>query len=389
MYSAIDLFSGAGGFSLGIENAGIRVVAAVDNDQHAVEAYRHNFPKHSVWKEDLHSFTPRKMSKSIGLDSVDVIIGGPPCQGFSQMKVGNHGERIVKDDRRNLHLLFFKYVSAFKPRIFVMENVPGIKTAVNGEVFKEIMKQAQMCGYKIHTELLRAWNFGVPQKRSRQIIVGFRKDIHSFEGDKWVRPTHTDYPDKDECLERTTTLWEAIGDLPRLKAGKSTDSYDLQRREKFASTHDDRYIAEVAQVYKSNALTGHLARPHMERDLRDFARLREGESSETVLKRGVEMEFPYNREKFKDRYTRQHRNRLSSTIVAHLSKDGLMFIHPTQLRSLTPREAARIQSFPDCFDFPVPRTHQFRLIGNAVPPLMGKAIACAIIEHLRGVSGKF
>ena len=125
-------------------------------------------------------------------------------------------------------------------------------------------------------------------------------------------------------------------------------------------------------------MTGHQARPHMERDLRDFAKLGEGETGQHVLERGEKLEHPYNKKIFKDRYTRQHRNRLCSTITAHLSKDGLMFIHPTQNRSLTPREAARIQSFPDGFHFSVPRTHQYRLIGNAVPPLLGKSIGASI-----------
>lgn len=139
-----------------------------------------------------------------------------------------------------------------------------------------------------------------------------------------------------------------------------------------------RHLYSVMEVHQARKLTAHRARPHNDRDLRDFARLKEGESSARAMRRGVQFEFPYRKDRFKDRYTRQSRWDACSTIVAHLSKDGLMFIHPTQNRSLTPREAAHIQSFPDWFEFPIARTHQFRVIGNAVPPLVGEAVGIAI-----------
>jgi DNA (cytosine-5)-methyltransferase 1 len=143
------------------------------------------------------------------------------------------------------------------------------------------------------------------------------------------------------------------------------------------------YLLKVLEVEKSAKLTSHRARLHSERDLRDFARLREGESSAEAMRRGIKFEFPYDKSSFKDRYTRQSRWHACSTIVAHLSKDGLMFIHPTQNRSLTVREAARIQSFPDWFSFPIARTHQFRVIGNAVPPLVSEAVGIAVAAYIK------
>ena len=140
----------------------------------------------------------------------------------------------------------------------------------------------------------------------------------------------------------------------------------------------------VLEISRAAKLTAHRARPHNEQDLRDFARVREGEHCGEAEARGEKMEFTYKRSCFKDRYKRQHREQLCSTIVAHLSKDGLGFIHPTQNRSLTPREAARVQSFPDWFQFPVARTHQFRLIGNAVPPLVAEAVGEEVRAFLRG-----
>ena len=378
-----------------MQRAGFRVISAVDFDPQAAETYQRNFPEHEFFERDLWNFTPSEMQselrkRRIECDSVDVIFGGPPCQGFSGFRVGNHGERIVRDKRRELYQPFLEYVAMFRPKMFVMENVPGLRTAVNGHIFAEIKREVQKLGYTFHSELLRAWRFGIPQKRIRLLIAGFRKDIAPFPGSEFVAPTHANEAGENSALQNPVTLWEAIGDLPRLKAGKSTDEYDLARRENFVATYGNHYIADVAEVYSTFGLTAHSARSHMDRDLRDFALLRQGESSASaIMKRGIKMEFPNDRgEKFKDRYTRQSQCGLSSTIVAHLSKDGLMFIHPTQTRSFTPREAARIQSFPDWFEFPVARTHQFRLIGNAVPPLMGEAIGDAMVKHLWKAQGK-
>ena len=377
-----------------MQRAGFRVISAVDLAPQAAETYRRNFPEHEFFERNLWDFTPSEMQselrkRRIECNSVDVIFGGPPCQGFSGIRVGNHGERIVRDERRELYQPFLEYVAVFRPKMFFMENVPGLRTAVNGDIFAEIMREVQDLGYIPHWELLRAWRFGIPQKRIRLIIAGFREDMPPFPGGEFVAPTHANKAGENNALQNPVALWEAIGDLPRLKAGKSASEYDLVRREKFVATYGIRYIADVAEVYGTFGLTAHSARSHMDRDLRDFALLRQGESSASAMKRGIKMEFSNERmENFKDRYTRQSQRGLSSTIVAHLSKDGLMFIHPTQTRSFTPREAARIQSFPDWFEFPVARTHQFRLIGNAVPPLMGKAIGVAAVKHLRKVQEK-
>lgn len=182
---------------------------------------------------------------------------------------------------------------------------------------------------------------------------------------------------------KVVTLGQAIGDLPVLKAGGGAEEmeYDMQRRRAHVRKYGRHFLYKILEVHKAKRLTAHFARPHLQRDLRDFKRLREGENCLHAMQRGVEFEFPYDKTNFKDRYYRQHRNRLCSTIVAHLNKDGLMFIHPTQNRSLTPREAARVQTFPDWFEFPVTRCHQFRLIGNAVPPLIGEAVGWAVRSY--------
>jgi len=386
----IDLFSGCGGFSLGMKWAGLQELAALDFNPEAVAVFKANFPemKDRILEKDLMEYKPDQLAKRIGLNRVDVIIGGPPCQGFSTVRQrdgSNSGERIIHDDRRELYQRFLDYVGYFQPKIFVMENVLGIRSAAGGHFFNRVQFEARKLGYRVHGEVIKAWEYGVPQKRERQLIIGTRLDLPLFSCRLYMPSTHGNSPSDGE--QKMVSLGEAIGDLPPLKAGEGIEvsEYNLNLRKRHIKKYGGRYIVDILGVDKTPKLTAHCARMHNERDLRDFAILGEGETSAHAMARGIKMEFPYDKETFKDRYTKQHRDGLCSTIVAHLSKDGLMFIHPTQNRSLTPREAARIQSFPDWFEFPVVRTHQYRIIGNAVPPLVGKAVGLAISRWLKYV----
>jgi DNA (cytosine-5)-methyltransferase 1 len=401
--SYIDLFCGCGGFSLGLKQAGLRCAAAIDSDPHAISAFKTNFPAvEHVLERDLTTFTPEELATLIGRRRIDVIVGGPPCQGFSKIRMvdgSNHGIRLVTDARRLLYKNYLSYVEFFRPSIFVMENVPGIRSAAGGAFFVSIQAEARKLGYRVHAAPIRAWQYGVPQKRERQLIIGTSCHLPIFSTTLFVPPTHEDPIDRvngrkprmvrggrgrPRKLEKPVSLWEAIGDLPPVRAGQGSfdADYDSSRGGNHVERYGDRYLKGVLEVHRATTLTGHVARPHSERDLRDFDRLREGETSGAAIERGEKMEFPYDRENFKDRYTRQHRDRLSSTIMAHLSKDGLMYIHPTQRRSFTVREAARIQSFPDTFELPKARTVAFRLIGNAVPPLLGQAVGRGIRQYL-------
>ncbi|PTX92320.1 DNA cytosine methyltransferase [Opitutus sp. ER46] len=383
--SCIDLFCGCGGFSLGFKRAGFDVLAAIDFNSEAVDVFRKNFSEvPHVLHKDLTRFGPDELSRQIGATTVDVIIGGPPCQGFStsrQRDGANSGPRMIEDPRRYLYREFLKYVAFFRPKVFVMENVLGIKSAAGGRYFTRVQQEARAHGYRVHPQVEKAFDLGVPQKRVRQLIIGTRIDLADYFPSRLQRAPRA-------CTN--PTLGEAIGDLPPLRAGAGTEisTYDMRRRVAHVARYGRQYLFETLEVHLAENLTGHRSRPHSDRDLRDFARLREGEHCAEAMKRGIEFEFPYDRGTFKDRYTRQHRNEPCSTIVAHLSKDGLMFIHPTQNRSLTPREAARVQSFPDWFEFPVARTHQFRLIGNAVPPLIGEALGLTAKAYIEGVNIK-
>ncbi len=385
----IDLFSGCGGFSLGLEWSGLKCLAAVDFDESAIATFKSNHPEvPHVLARDLTTFSPKELDRLLGTQRVDIVVGGPPCQGFSrarQVDGANHGERLIHDPRRELYKDFLRFVVYYQPSVFVMENVPGIRSAAGGEFFTRVQVRARELGYRVIPYEVRAWRFGVPQKRIRQLIIGTRRELPLFIPDRYIRPTHAEEGSMElEGLQPPVSLGEAIGDLPTIVAGDDQyeRSYDAAARSAHIKHYGSRYLYDVAQADKVRTLTGHTARPHSPRDMRDFARLREGETSRQALARGVEMEFPYDRGNFKDRYTKQHRDQLCSTIVAHLKKDGLMFIHPTQTRSLTPREAARVQSFPDTFRFPEERTNAFAQIGNAVPPLVGKAIGHAIREYL-------
>ncbi len=391
----IDLFCGCGGFTLGMERAGFRCLAAIDFNPEAMAVFHANFSEvtHALEK-DLTRFAPEKLAALLGRQQVDVIVGGPPCQGFStvrQVDAANHGSRVRRDKRRYHYRHFLAYVGFFRPRVFVMENVLGIQSAAKGKFFTRVQAEARAFGYRVHSQVEEAWTLGVPQKRRRQLIVGVRIDVPGYFPTQ-LAPSARAWWNQDEPGD-CPTLGDAIGDLPRLRAGGGDEEteYDFSLRGNVLAKRGERakhYLTNVLEIARASHLTAHRARPHNEQDLRDFARLREGEHSAEAIARGETMEFTYNRDIFKDRYKRQHREELCSTIVAHLSKDGLMFIHPTQNRSLTPREAARVQSFPDWFQFPVSRTHQFRIIGNAVPPLVGEAVGQEVREFLRNAAKK-
>jgi len=398
----IDLFSGCGGFTLGMLRAGFRCKAAIDFNHEAIQTLQANLmdnlpsklklpPVEHALQCDLTQFSPQDLEAIINTREIDVIVGGPPCQGFStarQRDGSNHGTERLKDDpRRHLYLQFLEYVEYFQPKVFVIENVLGLRSAAGGKYFTAVQHEARnlgrdkgLPGYRVHEQIEKAEDLGVPQKRRRQLIIGVRADLPGFFRDNLIPPARATLG---------TMLGDAIGDLPVLAAGEGdcAAKYDMRRREKiFLGGGRDKirrnFLDNVAQVSFARCLTNHTARPHSDRDIRDFRRLNEGENSFTAMRKGVQFEFPYDKKSFKDRYTRQHRNRPCSTIVAHLGKDGLMFIHPTQDRSLTPREAARVQTFPDWFVFPKARTHSFRMIGNAVPPLVSEAIGNATMKFL-------
>jgi DNA (cytosine-5)-methyltransferase 1 len=282
----IDLFSGCGGFTLGMLRAGFDCLAAVDFNHEAVTTLRANLPdvRHALEK-DLTAFGPADLAGVIGTKSVDVIVGGPPCQGFSlarQRDGSNHGSERHKshDPRRQLYREFLRYVDHFRPRVFVMENVLGLRNAAGGAYFTAVQKEARDLGYRVHPQVEDSFKLGVPQKRHRQLIVGVRLDVPGY-----FLPELKPAP-----RARTDTfLGDAIMDLPVLRAddGEDVTEYDFARRREFvcnSSASGHNYLFGVLEVSKADKLTNHVARPHSDRDLRDFARLPEGRTSADMMR---------------------------------------------------------------------------------------------------------
>ena len=251
-----------------MQRAGFRVLAAIDFNPDAVATFRENLPTvpHAL-ERDLTAYPPAELAKLIGAAKVDVIVGGPPCQGFStarQRDGANHGDRrLVPDARRHLYREFLRYVEHFQARIFVMENVLGIRSAAGGEYFTAVQKEARQLGYRVHGQIEDAWELGVPQKRRRQLFIGVRGDLPGYF-----------LPEIQPAPRAEPRIWlgAAIGDLPILRAGGGEDErdYDLERRAEHLKHQGNtarNYLHQVLEISRATKLTNHVARPHSERDL--------------------------------------------------------------------------------------------------------------------------
>ena len=423
--SAIDLFSGAGGFSVGLEWAGYDVKWAADNDQKAATTYQHNHPDTDFACEDLSEFDP----PSLDLDEpLDLIAGGPPCPTFSvvgRVKLNSLKERdVTQDSRHQLWRDFVRYVDHYQPRAFVMENVRGMASAENKAgrpVLPIILGEMRDVGYRVNATVVNARNFGVPQNRERLFIIGNRIGESNPDLDEWQ--THrkpqtrrekkarllkgensnqdqktleefTDGDDSEKSEESNptnrrpwVTVAEAILDLPPLSPAGSRieESHPPSHVEKYEiraiSQYQDwaRNISED-ESWEEQPLYNHDARYHNMTDLSIYKLLGEG-TGWTIGELGDDIQ-PYRADVFEDSYTKQSPTEPSSAITAHLHKDGHMHIHPSEARSLTVRESARLQSFRDPYQFPVSRTAAYKQVGNAVPPLLAESVGLAVKKML-------
>jgi DNA (cytosine-5)-methyltransferase 1 len=250
--TCIDLFCGCGGFTLGMEKAGFRCLAAIDFNHEAVAVFGKNFAHvPQVLQKDLTKFPPSDLVKLLGTDRVDVIVGGPPCQGFSkarQVDGANSGKRMVADERRHLYREFLRYVGFFQPKVFVIENVLGIRSACGGEYFTHVQKEVRSLGYRVHAQVEDCVELGLPQKRRRQLFIGTRLDLAEyFRPALHPAPPPCDHP----------PLWEAIGDLAPLKAGEGEEycDYDMKRRKAHLERFGRGYIYNVLEVQRAAKLT--------------------------------------------------------------------------------------------------------------------------------------
>lgn len=346
----IDLFAGVGGLSLGFENAGFDVILANEYDSSIAAAYQYNHKKTKMIVGDITSIDLNEtFEKYVG--KIDVIIGGPPCQGFSQK-----GQRKTINDERNfLFKYYVKVVNLVKPTYFVMENVPNLLTAEHGYFKKELEELFETIGYKLKMGVLNASDYGVPQNRRRAVIIGKYK---------------SNAPDLPEAIHKTVTIWDAISDLSFLNSGEGTEEQEY----KFPPQSD--YEGKLRGG--CNVLHNHVATRHSAVALKRLSIIPPNAGREVLP------EDQLTKSIYSGTWTRMRKDEISVTITTRFDTPSSgKFTHPYLNRAITVREAARIQSFPDDFVFIGNKGSQMKQVGNAVPPLLAKAIALAIMEDIK------
>lgn len=387
-YTFIDLFAGAGGFAEGFYQENFKALSHIEFDSDACKTLKermkfYNYPKEEIEKIKSTDITDENIidiiEDGVNNNSVDVIIGGPPCQSFSSQGKARDPNGMKCDPRNYLYESYVKILNHFKPKFFVFENVSGIlSTKINGKQIIDIIFKDMKENYKIiedkNTLLLNTVDFGVPQERKRVIIIGVRKDLNI--------DVATIYKDLGEIAknEEIVTVHDAIGDLPKLYPGEGSEIIE----------HKPKIINKYLSKIRSNqlgTLHHHVARNHNELDKKRYKLMSKHKwTLGELYEKEPSLVHPKKR-LFNNSYVVQHFDKPSKTIIAHLYKDGNQFIHPdhTQERTLTPREAARLQSFPDDFIFPCSKTQQYKQIGNAVPPLLAKHIASVLKKYLEKI----
>lgn len=359
---AIDLFCGAGGLSLGLEEGGFSVVAAADSDLVALETHAANI-EGLTWGGDLSDPLAFLDSLNIwGIDRVDLLAGGPPCQPFSKAgmaKIGSlvrGGTREALDKRADLWRTFFAVIDRLQPKAVLLENVPEFARAQDGAILTCLVDELRNRNYSVHVEFLDAWKFRVPQHRSRLFVVACAENIEF----QWPTP-----------IGRKPNLRQAIGDLPIVAGGTREEVQDYCGPPR---TTLAKILRKGIGRKESKLIRDHITRPVRPDDAEIFRLMKPGE---TYLDVPIQLRR-YRSDIFEDKYYRLSLDEISRTITAHIAKDGYWYIHPSQNRTLSIREAARIQTFPDRFRFAGNQTNRFRQIGNAVPPLLALAIASSV-----------
>ena len=403
LYTVIDLFAGAGGLSEGFVQAGFVPIAHVEMDKDACNTLRtrccfhylrannqldvyYKYLKGEITRETLYASVPAEVTNAVinveisdktindTFDKIkllakgrkiDMIIGGPPCQAYSLL--GRHRKAMENDPRTLLYLQYGKFLKEFTPKGFVFENVPGLLSAKKGKHFQNLQTYFDELGYKVHFKMLNASDYGVLQERHRIIIVG------------WQKNNDKGYPD----IKKSSTdavINDILGDLPLLKAGEieMVSSYKKENnsylRESGIRADDEIFV------------TQNITRPVNANDAAIYAyAIKLWDSKQVRVKYTdlpIELRTQKNENSFLDRFKVVNGNGNAHTVVAHLAKDGHYYIHPSLsvCRSVSVREAARMQSFPDNFFFEGSRSAMFKQIGNAVPVLMAKKIAESILK---------
>lgn len=372
MLNTIDLFSGCGGLTLGFAWAGFKSILASDIDENCQRTFAINFPKTPFLCGDLTDFTKDDFDLMIKGQDVDVIIGGPPCQGFSL--ANKHRNKVAEDPRNKLFYQFVKTINWYNPKAFVMENVKGLLSIQKGEVIKTIIHEFEHAGigYNVRVKILKAADYGVPQMRERVIILGIRNDlslIPEFPHPKFTTPVSVN---------------DAISDLPQINAGEgqNVQNYPVEPQNEY----------QFFMRRHSIVVRNHIAMKHTSRLIERFKAIQPGQNLLDVWENygAVKRGDPNKKSdiKFSQNNQRLFGDKPAPTIAASFQSN---FIHPTLNRNFTAREGARLQSFPDDFIFEGMRTKmswekglsQYQQIGNAVPPLMAFEIAKQLKKTLQ------
>lgn len=370
--TAVSLFSGCGGFCEGIEQSGFSVKVAVELDKFACETYKHNFPRTPLFSQDVHGFLApgSDHQDAYHLSGVDLVFGGPPCQGFSQI-----GARRLDDERNELYKQYSRVVETLRPRVFLMENVPNLALMNKGHFKKLILKEFAELGYG-NVIMLRvsADDFGVPQTRQRVIFIGTRdEDGFPFDLEAFCEQTLGALK-----VQQAVSVGEAISDLPDEVVHSGHTMAYPKTRKPTAFMKDMRLDYDGLRYSKADKrrrglgadaakLHNHHTKEIQERRAHLISLLAPGKKADSLPKEIWDNKRP-------EKWRRLHPDRPSHTILAQMHRDLSEWVHPHLNRWITVREAARLQSFHDGFVFVGSEWQQLKQIGNAVPPLMGYAL---------------
>lgn len=394
-YTFIDLFAGCGGLTEGFYMQGYKPLAHVEIDKMACKTlktrmnhYGYSDMEDTVLNMDITSpDVIEKLESVVGKEEVDLIIGGPPCQAYSTLGRAKDENRMQNDPRNYLFESYVEILNHFKPKFFVFENVTGLLTAkVGGKLILDKIVSVLSEHYKVNFDpemsVLNSVNYGVPQIRKRVIIIGVRNDIGIEPKEIYSSIKKTHYgPEMTEeervGLKKYVTVRDAIEELPKLHPGEGEPIID------FYSQRNNEFLQRIRRE-SEHVLRDHVVRNHNDKDIERYVVMSKNHwTFQEMLEKREDLRHEKQRV-FGNSYVVQWWDSPSKTIIAHLYKDGNQFIHPdyTQGRTITVREAARLQSFPDDFIFEGARTAQFKQIGNAVPPLLAEAIAIALKKKL-------
>lgn len=356
----VDLFSGAGGFSIGLGEAGFESIYAVEIDPSAVATYRANHPGTFVFDDNISDVEAEDIKTQLKLKSGDLelLVGGPPCQGFSTV-----GKKNEFDSRNQLFKHYFRIVAALRPKFVVFENVTGFKRMYNGGAFSAVCEEFRALDYDVEARILNAANFGVPQLRERTIVLGVPRGAKV----PWPTETHDTGKGSSMFLKAALTMEQALGDLPTVKSGASATEYASSPK------------TEYQKLMRGNVrhLTEHEGPNHGESLLRVIHNVPKGGSINDIPE-----EFR-PKSGFANTYARLWWDRPATTITRNFgTPSSSRCIHPILDRGLTTREGARLQSFPDDYKFIGTRTSKNLQIGNAVPPLLAQAIGESLKQAL-------